>query len=333
MVSPQTLINLTGWLRSSTAISIIQRHGWLDARQWTCKMFVHFKTKVYTSLRYMDLLTHSDQDLATKIIHFWVAPVPSNVQVGNFTCETLFQSFLVWRFFFKSALAHLDVSKNTGVLPPKSSILIGFPIITHPFWSILGGFSPYFWKHPFVLLLWRGWPSHCTARWVDLLRSVAVDLHRWTRGQYLALWYPAIQHMFFLSLKHKICTYIGESLSWQSALDWFVVMSCLQIYAFAWVLKTHNDSQDTQSKNSGLMRIEIISPVNLPRMEDIFKIQGRFTNLKQLRFGMLNGVSLNEIAPSQPSSWHVFSMAWPHEGSYGTLMEDETIILNLESSW
>ncbi len=31
-----------------------------------------------------------------------------------------------------------------GCLPPKSSILIGFSIVNHPFW----GKTPYFWKHP-----------------------------------------------------------------------------------------------------------------------------------------------------------------------------------------
>ena len=36
----------------------------------------------------------------------------------------------------------MGVSKNRGT--PKSSILIGFSIINHPFW----GFYPYFWKHP-----------------------------------------------------------------------------------------------------------------------------------------------------------------------------------------
>jgi len=36
----------------------------------------------------------------------------------------------------------MDVSKNSGT--PKSSILIGFSIINHPF---LG--YPYFWKHPY----------------------------------------------------------------------------------------------------------------------------------------------------------------------------------------
>ena len=40
---------------------------------------------------------------------------------------------------------HLGVSKNNGT--PKSSILIGFSIRNHPFWR----FSPYFWKHPFIL--------------------------------------------------------------------------------------------------------------------------------------------------------------------------------------
>ena len=39
-------------------------------------------------------------------------------------------------------LQYVRVSKNRGVYPPKSSILIGFgTIINHPFW----GFSPYFW--------------------------------------------------------------------------------------------------------------------------------------------------------------------------------------------
>ena len=37
----------------------------------------------------------------------------------------------------------LGVSKNMGK-PPKSSILIGFSIINHPFWG-----TPIFWKHPF----------------------------------------------------------------------------------------------------------------------------------------------------------------------------------------
>ena len=35
----------------------------------------------------------------------------------------------------------MGVSENSGT--PKSSILIGFSIINHPFWGY-----PYFWKHP-----------------------------------------------------------------------------------------------------------------------------------------------------------------------------------------
>ena len=37
----------------------------------------------------------------------------------------------------------MDVSKNNGT--PKSSILIGFSLINHPFW----GNYHYFWKHPY----------------------------------------------------------------------------------------------------------------------------------------------------------------------------------------
>ena len=40
---------------------------------------------------------------------------------------------------------HMDVSENSGFFPPKSSMLIGFSIINHPFWGV----SPYFWKHPY----------------------------------------------------------------------------------------------------------------------------------------------------------------------------------------
>ena len=37
----------------------------------------------------------------------------------------------------------MDVSENSGT--PKSSILIGFSIINHPFW----GPTPNVWKHPY----------------------------------------------------------------------------------------------------------------------------------------------------------------------------------------
>lgn len=50
---------------------------------------------------------------------------------------------------------------------------------------------------------------------------------------------------------------------------------------FAWIWwKTNNDSQDTQSRNSGFMRIEFISPVNPSRMDD--RIPGHL--IKQIMF-------------------------------------------------
>ena len=38
---------------------------------------------------------------------------------------------------------YIGVSENSGT--PKSSILMGFSIINHPFWG-----TPYFWKHPYL---------------------------------------------------------------------------------------------------------------------------------------------------------------------------------------
>ena len=49
--------------------------------------------------------------------------------------ETKSKSF--WNF----TIPNMGVSKNMGT--PKSSILIGFSIINHPFWG-----TPNFWKHP-----------------------------------------------------------------------------------------------------------------------------------------------------------------------------------------
>ena len=46
------------------------------------------------------------------------------------------------QYICENNIFYMGVSKNSGI--PKSSILIGFSIINHPFW----GFSPYFWKHP-----------------------------------------------------------------------------------------------------------------------------------------------------------------------------------------
>ena len=66
--------------------------------------------------------------------------------------------------------AHMGVSKNRGT--PKSSILIGFFIINHPFW----GFSPYFWKHPHTK---KPTIRHFPKSEVFLLRQLEPDALRW----------------------------------------------------------------------------------------------------------------------------------------------------------
>ncbi len=72
---------------------------------------------------------------------------------------------------------NMGVSKNRGT--PKSSILIGFSIINHPFW----GFSPYFWFniHMFYQLKLSeeipccsditGFPPNSKNTWADKVKS------------------------------------------------------------------------------------------------------------------------------------------------------------------
>ena len=50
-------------------------------------------------------------------------------------------------------ILQMGVSKNS--VTPKSSILIGFSILNHPFWGY-----PYFWKHPDSYSTEKGWKSH-----------------------------------------------------------------------------------------------------------------------------------------------------------------------------
>ena len=58
------------------------------------------------------------------------------------------------------------------MFPPKSSILIGFSIINHPFW----GFYPYFWKHPYH-------PGHWNPCWATLHKNLIFPL-RWIQFNY-----------------------------------------------------------------------------------------------------------------------------------------------------
>ena len=57
----------------------------------------------------------------------------------------LFQVVGIFRFHLDFQGWNMDVSENSG--SPKSSILIGFSIINHPFWG-----TQNFWKHPYVHL-------------------------------------------------------------------------------------------------------------------------------------------------------------------------------------
>ena len=102
---------------------------------------------------------------------------------------------------------------------PKSSILIGFSIINHPFW----GFSHYFWKHPYmVFLLFLGgtfffslvlWPLvhrsfSPSVLWSLRSSSLCTSLPRAPRKKYipppalrcLLNWAPFTLHFFIFPL-------------------------------------------------------------------------------------------------------------------------------------
>ncbi len=65
-------------------------------------------------------------------------PFLQRIIIGKFQSQVL-----------RTNMCDMGVSNNRGT--PKSSILIGFSIINHPFWGV----SPYFWKHP------SGWMAFC----------------------------------------------------------------------------------------------------------------------------------------------------------------------------
>ena len=65
---------------------------------------------------------------------------------------------------------YMGVSLNGCI--PKSSILIGFSIINHPFWG-----TPIFWKHPYVDPFWYPSDEKKKVVWVPL---TAFQYHPWT---------------------------------------------------------------------------------------------------------------------------------------------------------
>ena len=86
------------------------------------------------------------------------------------------------------AFLQMGVSKNSGT--PKTSILIGFSIINHPF----GGAHPYFWKHPYLWVVWFHVPwcsrfDSCRLDfWLEMCPSRNRDTHGILRLSILKLW-------------------------------------------------------------------------------------------------------------------------------------------------
>ena len=70
---------------------------------------------------------------------------------------------------------YMGVSKNSGT--PKSSILIGFSIINHPFWG-----TPNFWKHLNISvpwMVWDMWYGTCGNPWWFGVPRMSLRLHHW----------------------------------------------------------------------------------------------------------------------------------------------------------
>ena len=80
---------------------------------------------------------------------------------------------------------YMDVSKNRGTL--KSSILIEFSIINHPFWGTL-----ICWKHPYSKIMDEAWDAHpATLRMASRFGLVRdrTDWKIWTMAKpRLCLW-------------------------------------------------------------------------------------------------------------------------------------------------
>ena len=93
---------------------------------------------------------------------------------------------------------YLDVSKNSGT--PKSSILIGFSIINHPFWGtpIFGNTHMFPVRLPtFVVYLRIATPSPFHTAW-----NQDVDLGLWKQDRLpIALLSPHIKHLKTKTLK------------------------------------------------------------------------------------------------------------------------------------
>ena len=64
----------------------------------------------------------------------WLKPPPGKSSTARYLCRVhITNKFHTWKLWVFIHL-HMGVSENRGT--PKSSILIGFSIINHPFWGI-----------------------------------------------------------------------------------------------------------------------------------------------------------------------------------------------------
>ena len=102
----------------------------------------------------IDILHSRKISVVGEFLNSFQEKPPTALSSRNIRCQ-LYCMLLV-KFLFNNSFStnmhsgyipwhHMGVSKNNGT--PKSSILIGFSLVNHPFW----GFSPYFWKHPYTM--------------------------------------------------------------------------------------------------------------------------------------------------------------------------------------
>ena len=134
------------------------------------------------------------------------------------------------------------------VVPPKSSILIGFSIINHPFWGY-----PYFWKHPYnserlfaflgqkpLAFQFRGhhWESTRSNGWIHLFPWLPIQLRSICVSEYLA--------HFFSMHPSRIQGVSGDELPILSE-PWFSkkppkpVGRARMLRIHAWFLANYND--------------------------------------------------------------------------------------------
>ena len=121
----------------SPAVSVVTGQG--------KQSFLQLLQKVKATLCHLDWVS-----LMVKIHPFWWRKKSLKIE---WSCDPIVFSKKVANFLIE--IEYVGVSKNNGT--PKSSILIGFSIINHPFWV----FSPYFWFNTHLYIFWVQDASTC----------------------------------------------------------------------------------------------------------------------------------------------------------------------------